>query len=322
MSQDYVYVGSVVSLYWVVSISMVYLNKVLLSNEDASIPAPIFVTWSQCVVTCIICKVLGYLGEISRRNPDKRNTFIEEFPVVSYGVTTGLSVMPLSVVFVGMIVFNSICLQYVEVSFYNIARSLSLVFNVIFTYFLLGKPTTLSTSGTLLIVILGFIMGINGEINFSLFGTISGVISSIFVSLNSIYTSKVLPKVENDKNVLMYYNNFNAVLLFIPLLLWFEYEIIVEHYLKFYSGYFWVCMTIGGIMGWAIGLVTVMQVKATSPLTHNISGTAKAAVQSLLAFYIWGNEATVKGIMGLLMVIFGSGLYTWVQMNAPVGDKK
>jgi hypothetical protein len=41
-----------------------------------------------------------------------------------------------------------------------------------------------------------------------------------------------------------------------------------------------------------------------------------------LAFYIWGNKATVKGIIGLLLVLFGSGLYTWVQMNAPVGDKK
>ena len=38
-------------------------------------------------------------------------------------------------------------------------------------------------------------------------------------------------------------------------------------------------MTLTGVMGFAIGLVTVMQVKATSPLTHNISGTAKAAVQ-------------------------------------------
>jgi GDP-fucose transporter C1 len=42
---DFVYVSSVVAAYWVVSISMVYLNKVLLSNVDASIPAPIFVTW-------------------------------------------------------------------------------------------------------------------------------------------------------------------------------------------------------------------------------------------------------------------------------------
>jgi hypothetical protein len=38
-------------------------------------------------------------------------------------------------------------------------------------------------------------------------------------------------------------------------------------------------MIVAGFMGFAIGLVTVMQVKATSPLTHNISGTAKAAVQ-------------------------------------------
>ena len=57
--------------------------------------------------------------------------------------------------------------------------------------------------------------------------------------------------------------------------------------------------------------------KATSPLTHNISGVAKAAFQSLLAFRIWGNEATVKGVAGIFLVIFGSGLYTWVQMSAP-----
>ncbi len=42
---DFGYVTSVVASYWIVSISMVYLNKVLLSNEEASIPAPIFVTW-------------------------------------------------------------------------------------------------------------------------------------------------------------------------------------------------------------------------------------------------------------------------------------
>jgi GDP-fucose transporter C1 len=65
-----------------------------------------------------------------------------------------------------------------------------------------------------------------------------------------------------------------------------------------------------------------MQVKATSPLTHNISGTAKAAVQSLMAFYIWGNKATVKGIFGIVLVLFGSGLYTGVQMNASMPAAK
>jgi len=135
--------------------------------------------------------------------------------------------MPLSVVFVGMITLNNICLKYVEVSFYNVARSLSIVFNVIFTYLLLGKQTSFLTCSTLFVVIFGFYIGIEGEINFSLIGTLSGVLSSVFVSLNSIYTSKVLPKVDNDKSLLLYYNNFNASVLFIPLIFLFESEVSV-----------------------------------------------------------------------------------------------
>ncbi len=56
-------------------------------------------------------------------------------------------------------------------------------------------------------------------------------------------------------------------------------QIVVANAEKLTSLFFWFVMTITGIMGFAIGLVTVMQVKATSPLTHNISGTAKAAAQ-------------------------------------------
>jgi GDP-fucose transporter C1 len=107
----------------------------------------------------------------------------------------------------------------------NVARCLSLVFNVIFTYFLLGKPTSLYTCLTLIVVILGFVLGINGEINFSLLGTSAGVISSVFVSLNSIFTSKMLAKVDNDKSMLLYYNNLNACFLFIPLIGMFEHQV-------------------------------------------------------------------------------------------------
>ena len=151
---------------------------------------------------------------------------------------------------------------------------------MIFTYFLLSKPTSIITCSTLLVVIIGFIVGIDGEVNFSLVGTACGVLSSIFVSLNSIYTSKILAKVE-DKTLLIYYNNFNACFLFLPLIILFESEVLYNNVDKLFSMFFWSCMTVTGCMGFAIGLVTVMQVKATSPLTHNISGTAKAAVQVL-----------------------------------------
>ncbi len=42
-----------------------------------------------------------------------------------------IQILPLSLVFVGMIMFNNLCLQYLGVAFYNVGRSLTTVFNVV-----------------------------------------------------------------------------------------------------------------------------------------------------------------------------------------------
>lgn len=324
LSKHNLYIASVVSTYWLVSISMVYLNKLLLSDDKSSIPAPLFVTWYQCILTCVICYILGELGE--RNRSLGRPSFFDDFPRVKYNTKIGMQVLPLSLIFVAMIAFNNLCLQYVQVSFYNIARSLSIIFSAIFTYLILGKSTSALSCSTQIIVFYGMYLGIEGEMDFSLLGTVAGILASFFVALNSVFTSKVLGYVDNDKSLLLYYNNFNASLLFIPLIVLFESHIIAENLSKLVSLYFWSTMSVTGAMGFGVGLVTVMQVRATSPLTHLISGNAKSAVQSILAFYIWGNEATSKGLIGLFLVVLGSAMYTLVQMNAPVlpagSDKK
>lgn len=220
------YIASVIAAYWIVSISMVYLNKVLLSNPESAIPAPLFVTWFQCFVTAIVCVILGNIGESTRKAGEI--SLFNDYPKIVFNSQTTMTVMPLSLIFVGMITFNNVCLQLVEVSFYNVARSLTIVFNVIFTFLFLSKTTSVWTCATLLVVIVGFYVGVDGEVNFSFYGTLAGVIASIFVSLNSIYTAKILPKVGNDKSLLLFYNNFNGSLLFLPLILYFEYDVSFE----------------------------------------------------------------------------------------------
>lgn len=318
------YIASVVATYWFVSISMVYLNKVLVSNENVSIPAPLFVTWFQCVVTAWICYGAGVVGERSRKrytplsdggDGSGSRSFFNQFPKVDYNFNTAKRVFPLSVVFVAMITFNNLCLKWVEVSFYNVARSLTIVFNVIFTSTLLGNSTSVNTMMCLGVVIFGFLIGSEGELNFSLHGTIAGICSSVFVSLNSIYTKKILPAVDDDHWKLTFYNNVNATILFIPLMIIFETSTILSSSKQFTSLLFWCAMMVAGFFGFSIGIVTVLQIKATSPLTHNISGTAKAAVQSMLAFYIWGNKATFLGILGIFTVLGGSLMYTMVKLR-------
>jgi GDP-fucose transporter C1 len=339
-SGDVKYIATVVAVYWFVSISMVYLNKMLMSSEKVSIEAPLFVTWYQCVITALICWVAGEVGTRMQKRADflpvkqsdndnenkghsKSSAFFSQFPKAEYKSATAQKIFPLSVVFVGMITFNNLCLKWVEVSFYNVARSLTIVFNVVFSSAMLGSSTSPKTGLCLLVVILGFFMGANGEMNFSVKGTVAGIASSLFVSLNSIFTKKVLPAVDNDHWKLTFYNNVNAIVLFLPLMAYFEAGIIYEamgHQLT--SGLFWSAMTVAGFFGFSIGIVTVLQIKATSPLSHNISGTAKAAVQSMMAFYIWGNQATFLGVTGIFVVLGGSLLYTLVKMRESPPPRK
>ena len=47
-----------------VSISMVFVNKLLLSSNEIHLNAPLFITWSQCLVSVGICLLLKYLSKI------------------------------------------------------------------------------------------------------------------------------------------------------------------------------------------------------------------------------------------------------------------
>lgn len=52
---------------------------------------------------------------------------------------------------------------------------------VVFSYYLLNKTTTPRTLVCLGVVVLGFYLGTEGEVNFSLIGSIFGLLASCFV---------------------------------------------------------------------------------------------------------------------------------------------
>lgn len=127
-------IAGVVALYWFVSITMVFLNNHLLDNKD--LDAPLFVTFYQCVVTVALCWSMQLLSKVWPG--------LIDFPSVKFDVKTSREVLPLSVVFIGMITFNNLCLKYVGVAFYTIGRSLSTVFNVLLSYIILKQTTSLT----------------------------------------------------------------------------------------------------------------------------------------------------------------------------------
>lgn len=68
-------------------------------------------------------------------------------------------VFSLSAIFTAMLGVNTLCLQLVHISLYGISRSLTIVFNVMFGYLVLKKKTSITVCLSLLIVIVGFLVG-------------------------------------------------------------------------------------------------------------------------------------------------------------------
>lgn len=297
----------VVSAYWFISISLVFINKWLLSDKSVSLNAPISITWFQCAVTAFLCYLTSYAALLLPSHV--------KFPQLNFSFKTSIEILPLSIIFVSMVCFNNLCLKYLSVSFYFLARSLTTIFNVIFTYLLLNTKTSTKALICCAVIIVGYCAGVIVEGNLgslSWIGLVFGIASSITCALNSIYTAKCLPKVEGSVWRLTFYNNLNSLFLSIPIIGLLEYQPIKEHLFQT-SAYFWFVMIISGIFGFAIGYISTLQIQVTSPLTHNVSGTAKAAAQTVLAVIIYHEIKSISWWLSNIVVLGGSAVYAAVR---------
>ena len=60
--------------------------------------------------------------------------------------------------------FNNLCLQHLGVAFYNVGRSLTTVFSVLLSYLALGQTTSTQCLLMCGIIILGFVLGVDQEV--------------------------------------------------------------------------------------------------------------------------------------------------------------
>ena len=91
------------------------------------------------------------------------------------------------------------------------------------SYLLFGETTTFRTVLSCLVVVIGFvsfylficryIVGIEGEVNFSLRGTLFGVGASAVGTFYTIFLKRYLSNVIDDSWLLTFYTNFNSCLI-------------------------------------------------------------------------------------------------------------
>jgi GDP-fucose transporter C1 len=297
------YAGLATTFYMTVSLALVFLNKFALTDKSEKAGA-LFLSWYQFVVAYIcILIITTFFPKVPLLNL---------FPPLRYNLELVIKVLPVSIAYLLMIGFNNKCLEYVSVSGYQIVRSLTIMFSIVLSYLFLGQKTSLRACLACLGVVAGFLCGVQGDLDLTLKGGVYGVASSCALATYSLVVKRVIGLLDNNEYLLIEYNTPIAIVILAPFTWWAgEFDILKEKR----STRFWVTQTVAGVTGFVINIAIFLNIKYTTPLSHNLSGTLKACLQTVLAFVFFPDGETMSPLkfVGTVLVIAFSAYYAVVR---------
>ncbi|ORY49895.1 hypothetical protein BCR33DRAFT_753051 [Rhizoclosmatium globosum] len=295
---------------------MVLVNKAVLNT----VPLPITFLWIQILVAVLLLWNSSLLGLLKLPTLTTQNCS---------------KVMPLIFINVIGLTLNTLCLQYVDASFYQVARALVLPFTVILSRVCLKQTISASVLFSCVLVFFGFLLGTVFEgpaIVVSVLGTTLGVASSVSTAVHAIVIKTSLGAVNGNTIDLVYYNNVLSLVMLAPVVLFSgEVSKVLDIIELAWTGALanesllttedaekqLFALVVGGfvtgIFGFLINVAGFFQIKVTSPLSHMISSAFRGVLQTVLAVLLFNDVISSSRIMSIALVLIGSALYAWAK---------
>ncbi|CEL91689.1 unnamed protein product [Vitrella brassicaformis CCMP3155] len=268
---------------------------------------PVFVSWFQQVVGLLLYVGLGELGAVF---PPSMPPIVPRFRP---SWRTAKAILPLTLSFVGMISFSNTCLLFVQVSTYQVARSLTLLFNLVLSYLVLGHVSSVKVRLACVLVVSGFLVGSFDPSTLQLLGVITGACSSVFQAIYMVFIKRAIIACNNDQNVVSGYNFLLASVLFLPAI-YAAGEAHVWRELLAADYHVWGWLLLSGLLSSFFNVTSFWCVRVTSPLTFNVVGYGKACLQSLGGIVVLGDKVTAKSTMGIMLTLAGSFWYGQIKV--------
>lgn len=255
---------------------------------------------------------------------------------LQFRLDVGIKVLPVSLMFMGMVCCNNYFLMRVGVGFYAVGKSLAIPFSVGMSYLVLSQTTSLFSMLACAVISFGVFVSSYYDADITWLSLAFGLLSSFFTAGYQIAVKRGLLDLDGDQWRLSFYNSTWVVVILTPIaLLLGEGSIALQAlfpsaydslaFSSFLSPSFWFSslngalvfvLVSGGIVGFLIGQATYLSIHYTSALAHHVTGAVKACLQTALGVLIWSEAATFSGISGLLLTLLGSYLFL-VSRSAP-----
>mmetsp|Transcript_50079 Transcript_50079/g.128902 ORF Transcript_50079/g.128902 Transcript_50079/m.128902 type:complete len:336 (-) Transcript_50079:33-1040(-) len=293
-------------LYGVVSISITFFNKAVLSAYDY--PYSNVLTLGQMVCAVIFLVLF-------------KNFKLIDYP--SFNTQTAKKAAPLAIAFIAMVVTGLASLGKLSVPMYTALRRSTTLVVMVLEYFMLKKVSSKATWATVALMNVGAAVAAAGDFEFNLEGY-------VIVFLNGFATAAYLvavKKVQTATNLrsfgLMLYNN----LLSIPFMLLIvmatgEHEGAFEW--KHWADMGFVfCFVMSAAQAFLLNYAIFFCTEVNSALTTSITGQMKNIITTLAGLFAFGGVViNTLNLLGLFLSTAASILYAYVKYNESLASQK
>mmetsp|Transcript_57717 Transcript_57717/g.151879 ORF Transcript_57717/g.151879 Transcript_57717/m.151879 type:complete len:283 (-) Transcript_57717:667-1515(-) len=254
---------------------------------------------------------------------------VPPLPKLEWNTRKMLSCTGASGAFMGMLSTGNACLMFVQISFYQAAKSQHILCSLLLSYLWLKESQTVPVIASCLGVTAGFLINTFAEMKIIeqtksfdqlAIGCAAGFLSSFFVAL---YPILIKQSMNNGWNKWQLSININSMSL-----LWFIPAIFAE----FASGdllssatlrrpSFWALQSLAASAGFFLNIAAMLQVEHTSALTHMVVGSLKGGITSVVAVLLLGNRTSAASWVGTTLLA-GSSLAYALARRAALPTKK
>lgn len=284
------------SLHPYVPLQIADLLCFLVSGQDLTV----FIAWAQCLFSAATVLVATVV----------KRFLIPNTPWLGIPLVTFIhqDTLAMTFTFIGVIVMNNLLLKHIGVAFYQVARSSTLIFTVIFSRVFLQVQVSPQVVVSCLLIIVGFVVSVDQEMLISSLSWLSifyGVLASLSAALSGIFTKRVDRLVKGNSLEISLTNNINSIILLFPL-------VVSTGQLQFTinSDYIidqamWFRLAVTGMLSLFVGWASIKVITLTSPVTHNMSINAKSVLQTFIAVMVQGETKTMAWWVGNVLVVLG-----------------
>ncbi|RUS84901.1 hypothetical protein EGW08_007370, partial [Elysia chlorotica] len=302
----------VVLSYWLIATTMIFVNKRLMSAANEPADISVLVVWAQSVFGLTFLMTFRALVFLFRL-PLKELRHLQ----LPAGARRGDLDLPLAAVAqTSALIFNNLTLRLISVSFYQIARALTLVFVTALSACILRERIAKRVGMACLLMIAGFYVGVDQEVlsqGVPPIGVVYGSIASFFAACYGVLFKRLqlnaTTRIAATTLQFTYYNYLTCSIALAPAVFA---SCQARDFLCLKASRdagFWCLLALSGLAGIAMSWVSSLQISLTSPLTHNMSINAKSVLLTLTAV-AWNGE-TRAGLWwaGNALVLLGVALY-------------